>query len=149
MLKSTLLHPQILEVLGRAGHGSKVLIADGNYPAATTLGPNATLVSLNLAPGVVTCTQILTALAAAIPIEAAAVMDYARTSSHALEADPPIWTQFREILRETCGPADLERIERFAFYRAAAQPDVCLAIASADQRIYANLMLTIGVVKAP
>jgi L-fucose mutarotase/ribose pyranase (RbsD/FucU family) len=35
MLKGTLIHPQILEALGRAGHGSQILIADGNYPIAT------------------------------------------------------------------------------------------------------------------
>ena len=50
MLKNRLLHPDILAALGRAGHGSKVLIADGNYPFSTTLGPNAMLVSLNLSP---------------------------------------------------------------------------------------------------
>ena len=51
MLKHTLIHPQINEVLGRAGHHSKVLIADGNYPAYNTLGPNADLICLNLSPG--------------------------------------------------------------------------------------------------
>ena len=69
MLKGQLIHPQILEVLGRAGHTSKVLIADGNYPFASTLGPNATLVNLNLTPGVVSCTQALEALVTAMPIE--------------------------------------------------------------------------------
>ena len=51
MLKSRLLHPEILEALGRAGHSSKILIADGNYPSAIQLGPGARLVSLNLSPG--------------------------------------------------------------------------------------------------
>ena len=59
MLKHTLLHPDITAALGRAGHHSKVLIADGNYPCSSTLGPNAKLVCLNLRPGVVTCTQVL------------------------------------------------------------------------------------------
>ena len=30
MLKSQLLHPQILAALAKSGHGSKVLISDGN-----------------------------------------------------------------------------------------------------------------------
>ena len=58
MLKHRLLHPEISEILARAGHHAKVLIADGNYPASTTLGPNARLVSLNLAPGLVTVSQV-------------------------------------------------------------------------------------------
>jgi L-fucose mutarotase len=38
------------------------------------------------------------------------------------------------------------RLDRDAFYRAAGDDDVCLAIATGEQRIYANLLLTIGVV---
>ena len=71
MLKHQLIHPQINEVLGRAGHHAKILIADGNYPASSKKGPNAELVCLNLMPGVVTCTQVLAAVVSAIPIEAA------------------------------------------------------------------------------
>ena len=47
---------------------AKVLIADGNYPASSTLGPRAELVSLNLAPGIVACSQVLEALLSAIPV---------------------------------------------------------------------------------
>ena len=39
MLKTRLLHPEILNALARAGHGSRVLIADGNYPFATEAAP--------------------------------------------------------------------------------------------------------------
>ncbi len=51
MLRSELIHPQISAILAKAGHSSKVLIADGNYPACSAIGPRAELVSLNLAPG--------------------------------------------------------------------------------------------------
>jgi len=147
MLKTKLIHPDILEVLARAGHGSKVLIADGNYPSSTTLGENATLVNLNLAPGVVTCTQILEALVSAIPIEVATIMAYDKTGSHALKEDPPIWSEFRKILSRAAAPSEFEQIDRLEFYEVVRDSDVCLVIASGDQRIYANLMLTIGVVK--
>ena len=62
MLRHQLIHPEINYILGQAGHHGKILIADGNYPASSTLGPNAKLVSLNLSPGIVTCTQVLKAL---------------------------------------------------------------------------------------
>src|SRR6202035_2544330 len=75
MLRSRLLHPEIQEALGRAGHSSKILIADGNYPFATQLGPNARLVLLNLSPGVVNVTQVLEAIGSAVPTEEAPVMD--------------------------------------------------------------------------
>lgn len=146
MLKTRLLHPQMLEALGRAGHGSKILIADGNYPGSTKLGPKAALVNLNLSPGLVTATQVLETLVASVPIEAAAVMEYARTGPYALKADPPIWADFRRILKAGKVNVKLDPIERFAFYDAAGTPDVALTIQTADQRIYANLLLTIGVV---
>ena len=55
MLKHQLIHPEINAILARAGHSSQVLIADGNYPASSAMGPKAQLVSLGLTPGVPTC----------------------------------------------------------------------------------------------
>ncbi len=147
MLKTSLIHPDILRALGRAGHGSQILIADGNYPAGTTLGPNAELVSLNLSPGIVSATQVLEAVASAVPIEAAAVMQTLREGPYALAEPPPIWSAFGAILAEAGFTEGLEEIERFAFYQAGRGPDVALTIATAEQRIYANILLTIGVVQ--
>src|SRR5262245_36133408 len=147
MLKHQLLHPAINEVLGRAGHSSKVLIADGNYPASSTLGPHAELVSLNLSPGVVSCTQVLEALASAIPIEAAQTMAPESTGPHAMNGDPPIWTEFRRILRDQRIELELQPMERFQFYGAVQSADHVLTIQTADQRLFANLLLTIGVRK--
>ena len=39
MLNYTLVHPPLLRALAAAGHGSQVLLADGNYPAATANRP--------------------------------------------------------------------------------------------------------------
>lgn len=136
MLKTTLLHPEILYALGAAGHGSKVLISDGNYPHATRSNPAAERVFLNLAPGVLNVTDVLKVIAAAIPVEAVHVMATADGS------EPPIWKEFREILPEQT----LEPLERFEFYDAASESDVALVIATGEQRIYANILLTIGVV---
>jgi L-fucose mutarotase len=148
MLKSKLLHPDILAALGRAGHGSKILIADGNYPFATKLGVNATLVSLNLMPGLVSCTQALEAIVSAVPIEGAAVMQPLKTGPNAYKGEPPIWDDFRRILKAAEVDVELASIERFKFYDAAGTDDVALTIATAEQAVYANLLLTIGVVKS-
>jgi len=147
MLKHQLLHPQITAALARAGHGSKVLISDGNYPHWTKRGPNAEVVYLNLAPGLVSVTDVLRVLVTAIPIEAAEVMEPMKTGPYALKEDPPIWNEFRQILHGAGADLELQKIERFRFYEIAGTPDVCLTIATGEQRIYANLLLTIGVVK--
>lgn len=137
MLKGNLLHPEILGALASAGHGSKVLISDGNFPHSTKAGSQAQLVYLNLAPGKVLVTEILQALLSVIPVESFEVMQPANGK------DAPIFKEFRKLI----GPdVPMVRLERFAFYDAAIDPDVCLLIASGDQRLYANILLTIGVV---
>ncbi len=137
MLKTKLLHPEILQALGGAGHGSQVLIADGNYPFSTRSNPDAEIVFLNLAPGLVTVTDVLRVLVQAIPIEAAHVMQPASGE------EPPIFDEFRSLLPQD---VKLQPLGRFEFYDAADGPDVALVIATGEQRIYANLLLTIGVV---
>ncbi|MGE5611129.1 MAG: RbsD/FucU family protein [Bacillota bacterium] len=147
MLKGQLLHPQILAALGRAGHSSKILISDGNYPHWTKRGPNAEMVYLNLAPGMFKVTDVLQTLLSAIVVEAAEVMEPMKTGPTAMKEDPPIWNEFRQILHGAGADVELQKIERFKFYEVAGAPDVCLTIATGEQRIYANLLLTIGVVK--
>lgn len=145
MLKGQLIHPPLLSALGRAGHGSKILIADSNYPAATTAGPNAEKIFLNVSPGVVDAVTLLKAIASTIEIEAAHVMAYATEGPYALEREPAIWQNFRETLG---GQIELEPLERFKFYETVGQPDVAAVIASGETAIYANLLLTIGVVRS-
>lgn len=145
MLKGQLIHPEILAALGRAGHGSKVVITDGNFPHVTSAGPNAKVVYLNLSPGVVGCVEVLKSLVTAIPIEAAAVMAVNKTGPYTLKEDPEIWGEFRSALKETDCHGELTQVERFAFYDEVRKPEVALVIATAEEKIYANLMLTIGV----
>ena len=71
-----------------------------------------------------------------IPIEAAHVMGPDDS------AEPPVYEDFRRLLPGL----ELQRIGRFEFYDMARGPDTALAIATGEQRIYANILLTIGVV---
>ena len=140
MLTTSLIHPEILQVLGSAGHGSTVLIGDGNYPFLTGTNPAAKKVYLNLAPGVLSATAVLQAIVPAIPIELASVM---ATNTGAMA---PIVAEFKRLL-----PANtpLDTVERFAFYELAKNSNCALVIATGEQRIYANIILTIGVVPPP
>ena len=145
MLRHTLIHPKINEVLGRAGHHAKILIADGNYPASSAIGPKAELISLNLMPGVVNCTQVLQALLSAIPLEAANTMMYETTGPYALTQDPPVWANYRQTIKDAGLDLELKPIEKWEFYKAVATPDHVLTIQTADQQRFANLLLTVGV----
>ena len=145
MLKHRLIHPTINEVLGSAGHHGKVLIADGNYPASSKIGPNAHLVHLNLMPGVVTCNQVLEAVLSAVPVEAVNTMNYETTGPYALSEDPPVWAEYRETMKAAGVALELEPIEKWDFYAAVDTPDHVLTIQTADQQRFANILLAIGV----
>lgn len=145
MLKGQLLHPEILSALGYSGHGSKILIADGNFPFATKSNPVAKKVALNLAPGIVGAVDVLKALCSVVPIESAMVMDPPQQGDYAIER-PGIWKDFESVLNQENVGLQLEKTGRFNFYEFCQSPDVALMIATAEQRIFANLLLTIGVV---
>lgn len=137
MLRTRLIHPEILAALAAAGHGSRVLISDGNFPHATATPAGARRVFLNLSPGRVTVTEVLEAVAPTVPLEAAAVM-----RPH--DADvPAVLGEYRSLL-----PPGLpvEVVDRLDFYELTRRPEVTLAVATGDQRLYANLLLTIGYV---
>jgi L-fucose mutarotase len=145
MLKHQLIHPEINAIIGAAGHHSKILIADGNYPASSKKGPNAKLVSLNLMPGLITCTQALQAVLSAVPIEKIETMMYETTGPYALSEDPPVWNEYRTVMQEMKVDLKLEPIEKWEFYKAVATDDHVLTIQTADQQRFANILLSIGV----
>lgn len=140
MITSQLIHPQILGALGEAGHGATILIPDGNYPVSTGANPLADRVYLNLAPGLVTVTDVLKAVLSVTPVEAAHVM--ARHDG----AEPSIYEEFRQLLGDDI---ELQALERFEFYDEAGKDNCCLVIATGEQRIFANILLTIGVAPPP
>jgi L-fucose mutarotase len=145
MLRHLLIHPKITEVIGRAGHHARILIADGNYPASAKKGPNAELVCLNLMPGVVSCTQVLQAVLSAVPIDVINTMLYEKQGPYALQEDPPVWDQYRSVIRAAGLGLKLEPLEKWDFYKAVETPDHVLTIQTGDQQRFANVLLSIGV----
>lgn len=147
MLKFPLIHPEILSALGGAGHLSRVLISDANYPHSTRTNPAAKKVWANFAPGVVDAATLLRLLCAAIPIEAVHLMQPEREGAYAMKSDPPIWKEYARILRSSGFRAKMQPIPKPAFSDLARGEDVCLVIASGETAIFANILLTIGVVR--
>lgn len=138
MLKTKLLHPEILSILGSNGHGARILIADSNFPFSTCPPPTAKKVFLNFAPGMLRVTDVLNILKDYIPIETALVMIPPDNSVQAIH------TEFEEILG-TGNP--LKKLKRFEFYEEVKSTDTCLVIATGESKRFANILLVIGVVK--
>ncbi len=135
MLSYHLIHPPLLAALASAGHGSRILIADGHFPCSTHTNPAAAMIHLNLRPGLLNVDDVLETLLEAVPIEHATVMSSNGPSIAAHDG-------YRAALGTH---VPFQQVERFAFYDLARTTDTAVVIATGDQRQYANLLLTIGV----
>ena len=134
MLTTKLIHPQIMAAVAKCGHGSKILIADGNYPLAEKSG-NSEKVFLGLVRGTPTVTEVLDALLSVINVEKAEVMVPDDGS------EPPIFAEFRQQL----GGMELTGLGRYEFYDACmAENAIVLAISTGEQRVFANILVTVG-----
>jgi L-fucose mutarotase len=135
VLRFPLIHPPLLAALAACGHGGKVLLADANYSHSTNVHPGAAVSYLNLRPGLLTVDQLLEPLLAAVPVEAAQVMTPGEG------AEPDVFAIYRAQL----GPGvPLQPLGRFEFYAACREPDLAVCVATGDDRLYANLLLTVG-----
>jgi L-fucose mutarotase len=135
MLKTDLLHPELLRVLASAGHGSEVLVADANYPFGTGAAPEVPRVYLNFAPDLLRATDVLGVLTKVVCVEAAHVM-------MPNGPEPSIFDDFRALLPGF----ELQKLARRDFYARVRGPDLALLVATGERRLYANILLTLGAV---
>ncbi|MBV9853009.1 MAG: RbsD/FucU family protein [Streptosporangiaceae bacterium] len=138
VLRFPLIHPPLLAALAACGHGGKVLVADANYSHSTNVSPGATVVYLNLRPGLVTVDQVLPPVLAAVPVEAAHVM---RPDEG---PEPAVFGVYRSLL--AVQPQPMGRLD---FYAACREPDLAVCVATGDDRLYANILLTVGYITPP
>ena len=99
-------------------------------------------------PGLVSCTQTLQALLSAIPIEACNTMGIPDDDPYNTGEDPPIWNEYCTILKDSNLDIELQPIQKWDFYDAVASRDLVLTIQTAEQALWANLPLTVGVRQA-
>jgi len=137
MLKTKVIHPTIMEVLGRSGHFAQVVIADGNLPVGAMNGANSTTVHLNFKPGLLDAITVLEGLLEVCPFQGAIVM----------EKPPEANAEIHDTYKKLLGNVTWDTMERWSFYDKIRSPNTTLIIQTGEQRRFANLILTIGVVK--
>jgi L-fucose mutarotase len=136
MLKYRLTHPEIAFALACAGHGAKVLVTDANYPVTTSTSSAARIVYLNLRPHLPQVKEVVAVLADAIAIETIAFMQPDSGG------EPTTLPELREVV-----PAGtpFEPLDRHAFYDAARDAGVVLAVVTSEMAPYGNVLITVGV----
>ncbi|VEB99535.1 D-ribose pyranase [Cedecea lapagei] len=135
VIKTAIIHPQLISALAQCGHKTQILLADANYSFVTHSPPTATVVYLNLAPGMIGSPTILEHLMETIAVEQATMMIWPETFTNS------IVEEFRQRLPPTC---PLEYLEREAFYDCVKSDRTLLVIASGEMRRFANLLLTVA-----
>ncbi|MBN1805495.1 MAG: fucose isomerase [Sedimentisphaerales bacterium] len=141
MLKNipNLLSPDLLKILMEMGHGDELVIADGNFPAASIA---QRLIRLD-GHGV---PEVLDAVLKVFPLDI-----YVEKPVMLMQIVPgddvetPIWDKYDKIIRasgEKFGGFD--NIERFAFYERAKK--AYAVVATSESALYANIILKKGIV---
>ena len=141
MLKgiSPVISPELIKILMEMGHGDELVIADGNFPAASVA---QRLVRADGVGG----PALLDAILQLFPLDPYVERPVALMA--VVPGDPykpVIWDEYRNtILKFEPEFKDFEYVERFAFYERAKKAYAVLA--SSEMALYANLILKKGVI---
>lgn len=130
--------PQLLKVLAEMGHGDEIVIADGNYPAAS----NAR--NLVRADGL-SIPELLEGILELIPLDTYVTAPVALMQTVGDDPTPAIWQRYRRIIADKAGIVEIEYVERQAFYDRGRQ--AYAIVATGEEAIYANILLKKGVVR--
>lgn len=138
-----IISPELLKILCEMGHGDRICIGDGNFPAATMADLGyCKLISMD-GHGV---NELLDAILTLIPLD-----DYVIHPVMLMEKvesdrklDIPVWKDFAETVQkyDVRGESAFGKYERFEFYEQAKK---CRCIISTgEQQGYANIILQKG-----
>ncbi|PWC18050.1 RbsD/FucU transporter [Brenneria roseae subsp. roseae] len=135
MIKSEIIHPELLKILAQCGHKANILIADANYSFVTNSARNAQIIYLNFTPGMISSTAILDKILGYINVEKATLMAYPDDFDNTIEKE------YKQLLTDT---VDITYVDRNSFYSLVKGDDTLLVIASGETRRFANILLTVG-----
>jgi len=139
MLKNIppIISPELMKTLMEMGHGDEIVLADGNYPSESA----GTKVIRADGLGIL---ELLKAILKFFPLDTYADINviYMDTGNDEI---PSIWNKYQEILKKSKENFNIEKLERYKFYKRASQ-SYCI-VASGEQALYANIILKKGVVK--
>ena len=146
MLKgiSPLISPELLKVLCEMGHGDRIVIADGNFPAVS-MGKNTIVIRMD-GHGI---PELLDAILQIFPLDTYVeqpVQLMALMDRDVGKIETPIWDEYKAIISkyDERGADTVGSIERFAFYEESTK--AYAIIATGEAAVYANVMLQKGVV---
>ena len=137
---SPLISPELIKILMEMGHGDEIVLADGNFPAASMA---QRLVRCDGHPMV----DLLDAILQLFPLDQ---YDGPPVSLMAVvegdKVETPIWDDFAKLIYkyEPITEVEFNFIERYAFYEKSKKAYAIVATGESAQ--YANIILRKGVI---
>lgn len=135
MIKSKIIHPELLGILAKCGHKTQILIADANYSFVTNSSDSTEIIYLNFAKDMLPATAVLSGIVELINVESTAMMAWPQ------DFDNTIQSEYLNILEDG---VEMNLLERADFYSAVKSDDTLLVVATGETRRFANLLLTVG-----
>lgn len=138
MLKgiNPIISPELLKILCEMGHGDYLVIADGNFPAASNA---KRLIRMDGHGG----PEVLDAILSLLPLDQ--YVDKQVSLMEVCEGDtvvPTIWEEYKKIIAKYEPDAQIEFLERFEYYDEAKNAYAIIATSESAQ--YANVILKKG-----
>ena len=138
-----IISPELLKVLSEMGHGDRIVIADGNFPAES-VGKNGIVIRCDGH----TVPEILDAVFKLFPLDASSDKPVSLMKvPEGEDVKTPIWDIYKVIIgkHEERGDSVVENIEKQEFMKMAGE--AYAVIATGEGALYANVMLKKGVVQ--
>lgn len=139
MLKhiSPCISPELLKVLMEMGHGDEIVLADGNFPAASHTSRCVRADGLMIP-------ELLQAILALMPLDQYVEQPVALMMHGAEVVIPQIWTEYESLIKAEHTVYSPMLLDRFAFYERAKQ--AYAIVATSERQLYANIILKKGVI---
>ncbi|MGE6592683.1 RbsD/FucU family protein [Bacillus mycoides] len=134
-----IISPDLMKILLEMGHGDEIVLADGNFPAASC---GAKLIRCE-GHGVL---EVLQAILQFFPLDT--YSNHSVSLMKVVKGDPTtpvIWETYDAVIKKYDTHFDsFEMIDRFAFYERAKK--AYAIVATSESALYANMILKKGVV---
>lgn len=131
--------PDLLKVLMEMGHSDEIVIADGNFPAASH-AQRVIRMDGQTAP------EVLKSILKLFPLDTYVEAPVTYMTTPQDEPRPEIWAVYKEIFIESKEEnIQSQAIDRFEFYERAKK--AYAIIATSESALYANIILKKGVIE--
>lgn len=129
--------PDLLKVLMEMGHGDEIVLADGNFPAASHTKYCIRADGMNIP-------EMLEGILNLLPLDYYVEHPIVLMMHGPEVARPEIWSTYDQLIRKETGSYNPLFLERHAFYERTK--NAYAIVATSEGQLYANIILKKGVI---